>query len=176
MITDTGCDIDIGVSTTSDSCVVRALLTVADTHEGAEGPMVGAIAAFGGLMAGVGTATTEFSHRLEKRPHHTDVEALARIVTNGEEEVFDPKKGITSKQFNHMAYRMAKKSYEDDPDKNFTKPRTSPGLIAIRKKVADKKASGGRGYQITSATVNFVCDLSVTSAEGEYRRADLRIC
>lgn len=164
---DADCDTGIGVSIEFDACVMRALLTDPDTHEGAEGPMVGAVAAFGGLMSGIGTDTTEFSHRLKRRSHNTDVEALARTVTNGEEEAFDPKKGITSKQFNHMAYRIAKKSYEEDPIKNFTKPHTSPGLVAIRKKVAEKKARGGRAYQITSATAHFVCDVSVTGAKGE---------
>jgi hypothetical protein len=172
---DAGCDTDIGVSTVFNECAVRFLLKDPDTHEGAEGPIVGAVAAFGGLMAGLGTDTTEFSHRLKKKENHMDVEALARTVTNGEEEAFDPKRGITSKQFNHMAYRMAKKSYEDDPMKNFTKPRTSPNLIAIRKKVAEKKAGGGRGYQITSATAHFVCDLSVTGAKGECHRVGVMV-
>jgi hypothetical protein len=170
---DAGYDTGIGVSIVFNACATRSLLTDPDTHEGAEGPMVGAVAAFGGLMAGLGTDTTEFSHRLKKKEDHASVEALARTVTNGEEEAFDPKKGITSKQFNHMAYRMAKKSYEEDPMKNFTKPRSSPNFIAIRRKVAEKKAGGGRGYQIASATSHFVCDLSVTGAKGECRHVSV---
>lgn len=149
------------------------MLTNPDTHEGAEGPMVGTVAAFGGLMTGLGTDATEFSHRLKKKSHHIDIEALARTVTNGEEEELDPKKGITSKQFNHMAYRMAKKSCENDPMKNYSKPRTNPKLVAIRKKVAEKKARGGRGYQITSATVHFIFDVSATGAKGECCRVSV---
>lgn len=144
-------------------------LTSADTHEGAEGPMVGAIAAFGGLMTSLGTDTSEFSQRLKKRTHSEDVETLARTVTNGPDEELNPKKGITSRQFRNLAYRMAKKSYEEDPDKNFTKPQANPGLVAIRNKVAEKKAKGGRGYQITSATTHYACDLAVTGAKGQYR-------
>lgn len=143
------------------------MLTVLDTHEGAEGPITGAIAAFGGMMASFGTDATEFSQRLKRKQNHTDVEALARTVTNGEDEAFDTQKGITSKQLNHMAYRMAKKSYEDDPEKNFTKLRRNPNLVAIRKKVAEKKANGGRAYQIASATSHFICDISVTGAKGQ---------
>lgn len=117
-------------------------------------------------MSSIGTDTSEFSRRLEKRSHTEDVETLARTVTNGAEEQFDPDKGATSKQFQHLAYRMAKKSYEEDPAKNFTKLQARPGLVAIRRKVAEKKAKGGRGYQITSATAHYVGDLTVTGAKG----------
>lgn len=117
-------------------------------------------------MASIGTDTTDFSHRLKKQTHHEDVETLARTVTNGAEEDFDPKKGISSKQFHHFAYRMAKKSIEDDPAKNFSKPQARPGLIAIRRKVEKTKAKGGRGYQITSATAHYVGDLAATGAKG----------
>ncbi|KAF2626779.1 glycosyltransferase family 1 protein [Macroventuria anomochaeta] len=135
------------------------------THEGAEGPFVGAVAAFGGLMASIGTDTTDYSHRLKKRPHNADIETLSRVVSNGEPEEIDPEKGLTSKHFHHLAYRMAVKSYEEDPRRNFSKPRSHPGLTAIRNKVAAKKAKGGRGYQITSATAHYVCDLAVTGAK-----------
>ncbi|KAJ4985852.1 glycosyltransferase family 28 domain-containing protein [Stagonosporopsis vannaccii] len=135
------------------------------THEGAEGPMFGIAAAIGGLMSSIGIDTSEFSQRLKKQPHTEDIETLARVVTNGAEEQLDPKKGITSKQFHHLAYRMAKKSYEEDPAKNFTKPQARPGLVALRRKVAEKKAKSGRGYQITSATAHYVCDLTITGAK-----------
>jgi sterol 3beta-glucosyltransferase len=118
-------------------------------------------------MTSFSTDTAEFSHLLKKKSHHEDVETLARTVTNGAEENFDPKKGITSKQFHHLAYRMAKKSYEDDYAKNFTKPNASPGLVAVRRKVEERKAKGGRGFQITSATAHYVGDLAVTGAKGE---------
>ncbi|KAF9694720.1 hypothetical protein EKO04_007312 [Ascochyta lentis] len=135
------------------------------THEGAEGPFVGALAAFGGLMSSLGTDTTEFSQRLEKKPRNLDVESLARIVSNDEPGEIDPKKGITSKQFHHLAYRMAVKSYEEDPSQNFRMPQSRPGITAIRAKVATKKAKGGRGYQITSATAHYVCDITATFAK-----------
>lgn len=121
-------------------------------------------------MSSIGTDTTEFSHRLKKRTNSEDVETLARTVTNGADEELDTKKGVTSKQFRNLAYRMAKKSYEADPAKNFTKPQPTPGLVAIRRKVAEKKAQGGRGYQITSATTHYVCDLAVTGAKGKLRK------
>jgi hypothetical protein len=116
-------------------------------------------------MTSFGTDTTEFSHRLKKKSHHEEIETLARTVTNGAEEDFDPKKGITSKQFHHLAYRMAKKSCEDNFAENFTKPHATPGIVAIRRKVEEKKAKGGRGFQITSATVHYVGDLAATGAK-----------
>ena len=144
-----------------------AVLTTPDTHEGAEGPLVGAVAAFGGLMASIGTDTTELLHRLRKRPRHVDVETLQRSVSNDEPDDIDLTKGITSRQFHHLAYRMAVKSYEDDPNQNFSKPRNRPGITAIRTRVAAKKVKGGRGYQITSATTHYACDLATTAAKGE---------
>lgn len=164
----TDCDIDIGVSSCrspQDRCI---LTDHKDTHEGAEGPLVGVIAAFGGLMASIGTDTTDFVHRLKKQPHNEDMEVLARTVTNGPDEAFDRKKGITSKHLKHLAYRMAKKTYEDDPEKNFSKPETSSGIVAIRRKVEEKKARGGRGYQVTSAVTHFVGDLAATLAKGKF--------
>ncbi|KZM23991.1 transferase [Ascochyta rabiei] len=134
------------------------------THEGAEGPFVGALAAFGGLMASLSTDTAAFSQRLERKPRTMDVESLERIVSNESGEI-DPKKGLTSKQFHHLAYRMAVKSYEEDPARNFKKPRSRPGITAIRTKVAAKKAKGGRGYQITSATAHYICDVTATGAK-----------
>jgi hypothetical protein len=127
------------------------------------------VAAFGGLVASIGTDTSEFASRLKKKPqpHDADPEALKRTVTIDEPEEVDTKKGISSKQFHHLAYRMAVKSYEEDPTQNFSKPRSRPGITAIRKKVAAKKAKGGRGYQVASATAHYVCDLATTGAKGE---------
>ncbi|KAI8931389.1 hypothetical protein NX059_011721 [Plenodomus lindquistii] len=135
------------------------------THEGAEEPIVGAVAAFGGLMSSIGTDTTEFSQRLKKKTHSDDIEAAARTVANNAEEELDLDSGITSKQFNHLAYRMASKSYEEDETRNFTRPQVRPGLETIRRKVAKAKVKGGRGYQITSATSHYAFDLAVSGAK-----------
>jgi sterol 3beta-glucosyltransferase len=134
------------------------------THEGAEGPLVGIIAAFGGLMASLGTDTAEFSQRLKKRPRGMDVEATRR-PTSGEPDEISVEKGITSKHFHHLAYRMAAKSCDEDYTHNFEKPQSRPGLAALREKVAAKKAKGGRGYQITSATAHYIGDLAATGAK-----------
>ena len=96
-----------------------------------------------------------------------DIETLQRSASNDESDEVDLTKGITSKQFHHLAYRMAVKSYEDDPTQNFKKLRNRPGFAAIRTKVATKKAKGGRGYQITSVTTHYACDLAATGAKGE---------
>ena len=134
------------------------------THEGAEGPFVGVVAAFGGLMASLGTDTGEFSQRLKKRPRETDAdaEALRRVPTVDEPDV---EKGITSKHFHHLAYRMAEKSCDDDYTHNFEKPQNRPGISALREKIAARRARGGRGYQITSATAHYVGDLAATGAK-----------
>jgi sterol 3beta-glucosyltransferase len=138
-----------------------------DTHEGAEGPLVGAVAAFGGLVSSLGTDTAEFSQRLKNRPRSMDVEALQRHISRDDPGEVTLKKGITSKQFHHLAYRMAAKSYEEDPAHNFRKPRSRPAFTAMREKVAVKKAKGGRGYQVTSATAHYLGDLAATGAKGK---------
>ncbi|KAF1362686.1 UDP-Glycosyltransferase/glycogen phosphorylase [Lizonia empirigonia] len=135
------------------------------THEGAEAPLVGAVAAFGGLMASFGTDTNEFSQRLKKRPQNAEVEAMTRVASVEEPGEVDIKKGISSRQFHHLAHRMAAKSYEEDPTHNFKRPKNRPGLTAMRDKVAMKKANGGRMYQITSATAHYACDLAATGAK-----------
>lgn len=118
-------------------------------------------------MSQFGTDTREFSRRLKRQPPPEDMETLTRAVTNGAEEIFDPKQGISNKQYQRMAYRMAKKTFEDEKGKNFTtRPKTSPGMAAIRRKIEERKAKGGRGYQITSATMHYVGDVAVTGAKG----------
>lgn len=168
------CDIDIGVSTGVRPFEINISLTKSDTHEGAEGPMLGAIAALGGLVASIGTDTAEFSRRLKKRPRNVDIEASAQSASLGEADEIDPSKGFTSKQFYHLAYRMAVKSYEKDPIQNFRKPRSRPGIEAMRKAVAEKRAKGGRGYQITSATAHYAYDLAATGARGKLLKVDWR--
>jgi sterol 3beta-glucosyltransferase len=125
------------------------------------------MAAFGGLISSLGTNTADFSQRLKKRPRNTDAEALKRHVSKDDPGEVDLKKGITSKQFYHLAYRMAAKSYEEDLAHNLRKPRSRPTFTVIREKVAAKKAKGGRGYQVTSATAHYVCDLAATGAKGK---------
>jgi hypothetical protein len=135
------------------------------THEGAEGPFVGAVAAFGGLLASLGTDTAVFSQRLEKRPLNTDVEALGGTRSKDDSNDVSLEKGLSSKQFYHLAYRMAAKSYEDDMNHNLEKPQNRPGLTALRERVAARRAKGGRGYQITSATAHYIGDLAATGAK-----------
>jgi hypothetical protein len=60
---------------------------------------------------------------------------------------------------------MAAKSYEDDMIHNFEKPSSRPGLTALRDRVAARRAKGGRGYQIVSATAHYIGDLTATGAK-----------
>lgn len=166
---DADCGTEIGVSSPAE-VLDKFPADNLDTHEGAEAPFVGAVAAFGGLMTSLGTDTHDFSERLKKRPRGKDVEAMSRILSNDEPSEVSLKKGITSKQFHHLAFRMAAKSYEENPAHNFRKPHIRPGLKVLRDKVAAKKAKGGRGYQITSATAHYACDLAATGAKGEPAR------
>lgn len=121
-------------------------------------------------MTSLGSDTSRFSQRLKKQPRPIGVEMseISRVKSNAESEEIDPAKGITSKQLYHLAYRMAAKTYAKEPRQNLSKPRDQPGLAAIRNRVAAKKAKGGRGYQITSATAHYVCDLAITGAKGEH--------
>jgi sterol 3beta-glucosyltransferase len=117
----------------------------------------------------MGTDTADFSQRVKRRPRNTDVETLERLVSNDDQGEISLKKGITSKQFNRLAYRMAAKSYEEDFAHNFRKPQSRPAFAAMREKVAAKKARDSRGYQVTSATAHYVCDLAATGAKGKPR-------
>lgn len=123
-------------------------------------------------MASFGTDTNDFSQRLKKRPQNADVEAMTRVASVEEPGEVDIKKGISSRQFHHLAHRMAAKSYEEDPTHNFKRPKNRTGLTAMRDKVATKKAKGGRVYQITSATAHYACDLAATGAKGELPQPD----
>jgi sterol 3beta-glucosyltransferase len=161
-------DCDIGtivgsVPKSPNTCFANLL----DTHEGAEGPLVGVIAAFGGFVTSLGIDTADFLQRLKKRPRNIDAEALERHVSNDDQGEISLKKGITSKQFHHLAYRMAAKSYEEDLAHNFRKPRSRHAFAAMREKVTAKKAKGGRGYQVAGATAHYVCDIAATSAKGK---------
>jgi hypothetical protein len=154
------------VSSPIGSHSIDILLKHIDTHEGAEAPLVGVVGAFGSLLSSISIDTAEFSRRLQRQPRNIYAKVLQSDDTNDEANEIDPSKGITAKQFHHLAYRMAVKSYEDDPYQNLTKPRNRPAIAAVRTKVAVKQAKGGRVYQVANATMHYACDLATTGARG----------
>jgi hypothetical protein len=150
------------------------MLKLLDTHEGAEAPIVGTIAAISGLISGLATDTQDFSHRLKKRPRPSDIEAPSSpSVQTADDPTSTPKSStkppLSPHHLNNMAWRMAVKTFDDDNLRNFHEPPKNPNrnLAIMREKIAKRKARGGRAYQIASATAHYVGDVAATSAKGE---------
>jgi sterol 3beta-glucosyltransferase len=150
------------------------MLTSLDTHEGAEAPIVGTIAAISGLINGLATDTQDFSHRLKKRPRPSDVEAPSSISSQAADDpTITPKSAtqppLSPHNLNNMAWRMAVKTFDDDNLRNLHEPPKNPNrsLAVLRSKIAKRKARGGRAYQIASATAHYVGDVAATGAKGE---------
>jgi sterol 3beta-glucosyltransferase len=150
------------------------MLKPLDTHEGAEAPIVGTIAAISGLINGLATDTQDFSHRLKKRPRPSDIEAPSPTSSQtADDRTSIPKSStkphMSPHNLNNMAWRMAVKTFDDDNLRNFHEPPKNPNrsLAILRAKIAKRKARGGRTYQIASATTHYVGDMAATGAKGE---------
>jgi sterol 3beta-glucosyltransferase len=161
------------------------MLKPLDTHEGAEGPIVGTIAAISGLFSGLATDTQDFSHRLKKRPKPSDPETApappsstppADSPTNNS----TPKNNhpseppLSSHNFNNMAWRMASKTFDDDHARNLHDPPPTKNLsiASMRARLAARRARGGRAHQVVSATAHYACDVTATGAKGEASISD----
>jgi hypothetical protein len=150
------------------------MLKLLDTHEGAEAPIVGTIAAISGLISGLATDTQDFSHRLKKRPRPSDIEAPSSpSVQTADDPTSTPKSStkppLSPHHLNNMAWRMAVKTFDDDNLRNFHEPPKNPNrnLAILRAKIAKRKARGGHAYQIASATAHYVGDVAATGTKGE---------
>lgn len=170
------------------------MLTPTDTHEGAEGPIVGTIAAISGLFSGLATDTKDFSQRLKKRPkpssdpetalspppltpppanppaNNTTAAENTLSTTPPQTATDTDHPPLSSEHFNNMAWRMAIKMFDDDNMRNFRDPPPTKNrnLAAMRARLAARKArKGGRAHQVVSATAHFVGDVAATGAKGE---------
>ncbi|KAF2129493.1 glycosyltransferase family 1 protein [Dothidotthia symphoricarpi CBS 119687] len=133
-------------------------------YEGAEGPSIGAVAAVSGLFSSIGTNTTDFSRRLQRRPGPGTPQKM--IVNNhirtDETDGQYHNEGLSTEQMENVAWRMATKSHEKDLTRNLEKPARNERLTHVRNKVLVRKVKGGRAYQVTSATAHYAGDLTKT--------------
>ncbi|KAH3904265.1 hypothetical protein HBH56_237920 [Parastagonospora nodorum] len=136
-------------------------------HEGAEGPLVGAVAAVAGFAATLGTNTTDFSDRL-RRPDKSESgrpTATAKSSESHESDVQPKPDTPSSGQLENMAQRMAKKRFEDDLNDNLRKPPGGQSMlfVKLRSQNCAKNSKQGRARQITSAAAQYTVDVSRTS-------------
>jgi sterol 3beta-glucosyltransferase len=146
----------------------------ADVHEGAETPLVGAVAAVAGFATTLGMNTTDFSDRLQ-RPTQTAHGGLVAAAKRSESsEVASHQhphpNAPSSGQLENMAQRMAKKTFEENLNDNLNKPagRQSQTMARLRTQDSAKRAKRGRVCQITSATAHYVDDVSRTCLRGKF--------
>jgi sterol 3beta-glucosyltransferase len=142
-------------------------------HEGAETPIVGAVAAIAGFATTLGTNTADFSERL-RRP--AEVSHTRPVTGEKVPDIPEPDKHVqpdspSPGQLEIMAQRMALKTYEDNLKDNLRKPigGQSRLLTRLRTQESAKKANHGRAQQITSATGHYVIDVSRTCSRGKSR-------
>lgn len=140
----------------------------ADVHEGAESPLIGAVATISGVIATIGTNTSDFSARLKRRPT-PGVPPTTKDKSRPDPKAEGPDriKTLNPGQLESMAYRMAAKTYEDELHDNFKKPATSPMMVTIQARIAEKKAKRARAHQIISATAHYGGDLTKTGLKGK---------
>lgn len=138
-------------------------------HEGAEAPIVGAIAAVGGFASSIGTNTADFSDRL-KKPNPGDPLAAAEKASNIRD--LDEKLHRTTPnagQLEKLAQRMARKTCDDQLAANLRTPQDLQSEMLVRLRTQDdaKRAQQGRAQQIACATGRFTTDVSRTCLKGE---------
>ncbi|CBY00654.1 similar to glycosyltransferase family 28 N-terminal domain protein [Plenodomus lingam JN3] len=136
-------------------------------HEGAESPLIGAVAAMSGTFASIATATSDYSERL-KRPNKPADSTSQLPRKRQDEEAIDQLTGIprpNPTQLETMAWRMALKTYEANVHDNFEKPPENSKLAKMRARIAEKKARRGRAHQIVCATAHYGKDLTKTGLQ-----------
>jgi sterol 3beta-glucosyltransferase len=142
-----------------------------DVHEGAETPIVGAIAAVAGFATTIGTNTADFSERLQRPAEvsHTHPVVGEKVPGTPETDKHLQPDSPSPGQLEIMAQRMALKTYEDNLSDNLKKPVSGQSrlLTRIRTRDSAKKANRGRGQQIISATGHYVIDVSSTCLRGK---------
>lgn len=143
-------------------------LTTSDVYEGAESPVIGTVAAISGLVSSVGINTSDFLHRLKKRPQPR-VPQESTVKTDMHNNNAGGKshgEGMSTERMNLLAWKMATKSYDDDLIRNFDQPAENQRLTKVRNKAMAKKAKNGRAHQVASATAHYAGDLTITGLKG----------
>jgi sterol 3beta-glucosyltransferase len=135
-----------------------------DIHEGAEFPLVGAVAAVAGFFSTVATNTSNYSERLKHR-------STAEVQTRTAEDVLrvdvensrDEEKILNPVQLEKLAIRMAYKTYEGSLQDDLNKTPALRGVGKYCTYIASKRAERGRAHEVSSATAHYAADLTRTA-------------
>ncbi|KAF2824116.1 UDP-Glycosyltransferase/glycogen phosphorylase [Ophiobolus disseminans] len=133
-------------------------------HEGAEFPIIGALAAVAGFFSTIVTNTSDYSERLKRRPADEHRPGTTKdILETNESNGLATGQGLSSAQMEKLAMRMAHKTYEGTFHDNINKEPRLRGPVRIQARIAAKEAEQGRARQVTMATVRYAGDLTKTS-------------
>lgn len=140
------------------------LLTVQDVHEGAEFPLLGAVAAVAGFFSSAATNTSNYSERLKHRSAE-ETKARGAVELSDVDNAKGNNKGKkpSPTQLEKLAIRMAHKTYEGDLQDDLDKPPALRGVGKYCARVASEKAERGRAHEVTSATAHYAVDLTRTA-------------
>ncbi|KAF4991311.1 hypothetical protein FDECE_14081 [Fusarium decemcellulare] len=146
--------------------------------EGAEHPVIGAVAAASGFVTAVATATADYSQRLKNRPQSEKARRLSAkgdgpFRPSDEHEaqagmlrcVVGPE-ALTPAQMEEIALRMATKSlYTADPTMSLSRPISS--IHSKHKKAWRTREQGryGRAFYVTRVTGKYACELTKAGAK-----------
>lgn len=156
-------------------------------NEGAEHPIIGAVAAVSGFFTAVGTAASGYSSRLKGRPGQLapvgktsqpsssaaaiideDVEALAQLSNQGNShdgilKDFLHSNPLTSVEMETIAHKLATKSLHT-AEPNVAKFQRAPTAYEKRKAAwrAQEQGKHGNAYYITRVTGRFAADITKT--------------
>lgn len=160
-------DYDIAIGVRTPSRVYIDLANNPDIHEGAEFPIVGAIASAAFFFSTISTNTSDFTERLKQRPRSDDIE----LATSDKEARVDDDSTtmLSSAQLEKLAQRMAHKVYEKSEKDNWNKAPVLHGPARLQQLRAARKAERGRARQIASATAHYVGDLAKTALKSTCR-------
>ncbi|KAJ6280307.1 glycosyltransferase [Bipolaris maydis] len=131
-------------------------------HEGAETPLIGAVAAGSSFFTNLAINTSDFSHRLKKPK--LQVNSTGAINTRKKEELDDESKDLPVNPIwlASMASMMATKTLKDNWQ-DVEKTPDAQETAKIRALFVAQEAEHGRAYQITSATLHYAGDVTKTS-------------
>lgn len=173
-----GCLIDAGLLQSQNLKLLRHRHWYVD--EGAEYPLVGAVAAVSGFASAVGTATSDYAERLRNSPgrgktRRSNVDDTQEGVLSDPEEVKTGEarlrkgpRGANQKDMEILARKMATKTLNGAEPVFLTPKLRRPvtGLHQKHKKAwrAHEGGRNGRVFYITRVTGKYVGDLAAASA------------
>ncbi|KAF4953377.1 hypothetical protein FSARC_12428 [Fusarium sarcochroum] len=164
------CLIDHGLIQSSDLKLIRHRHWYVD--EGAEHPVIGAVAAVSGFASAVGTATSDYAQRLRNTPRpgaarRQSVKEDASTSTDGNDDsILRRRKGpasLTNADMEAIARKMATKTlYGAEP--TFSAAKLSRPVSEIRTKhrrawTAHERGRNGRVFYVTRVTGKYVGEL-----------------